>query len=142
MEVRLAVLADYAAVTDEGKLVIAGVFDTISTEGLPSAHSRVALALRVHLLPEESGEHKLSVRYVDPDGNKILEFGGPIPEPPMVDAENGADAQFVLNFEPLPIQAIGGHSFEIFLDDEYADAVALNVVKVNAPSKEQPPTLH
>lgn len=141
MELRLAVLSDYAAVTDQGKLVIAGIFDVISTEGLPSAHPRVALALRIHLLPEESGEHKLSVQYVGPDGNKILEFGGPIPAPPQFDPENGSDAQFVINFEPLPIQAVGRHAFEIFLDDEFADAVALNIVGVDAPP-EEPTTLH
>jgi hypothetical protein len=141
MEVRLAVLADYAAVTDQGKLVIAGIFDTITAPGLPSAHSRVSLALRVHLLPEEGTEHNLSVRYVDPDGNTLLDFGGPIPAPPQVDAEHGSNAQLVINFEPLPLEAYGRHAFEVFVDDEYVDAVPLEIVQMNLSSQE-PGTRH
>lgn len=132
MEIRLAALADYATTTDQGKLVIAGVFDVISAAGVPTTHPRVALAIRVHFLPEEGREHQLSVQYVDPDGKKLLDVGGPI-QVPQTDTADGADAQFVINFEPLPIEAYGLHAFEIFIDGQAVGTVPLNISKMPAP---------
>lgn len=129
MEIRLAVLADYAATTGEGKLVIAGIFDTLSAIKVPAAHPRVALAFRLHVLPEEGSDHRVKVQYVDPDGNRILELGGPIPVQGM-HPERGADAQFVINFEPLPVPAFGRHAFDIFVDDRYEETVALDVIQM------------
>lgn len=135
MEIRLAVLADYAATTAEGKLVIAGVFDKLFAAELPAAHPRVSLAFRVHVLPEEGREHALKVQYVDPDGNKLLELGGPIPLQ-QFDAERGADAQFVISFEPLPVNALGRHAFDIFIDDRYEETVSLEVIELKLPDQE------
>ena len=65
MQVTLAVLADWAATTVHGKLVIAGVFETINAPALPATHPMMALALRLAADPGESSNHRLTLRLVD-----------------------------------------------------------------------------
>jgi hypothetical protein len=134
VEIRLAVLADYAAVTDDGKLVVAGVFDTLAVAELPAAHAHVAIAVRIHVPVGEGPEHDIAVRFVDPDGQQLLEMGGRLPVRHF-DAERGAIAQIVVNLEPLAVQRLGTHAFDIFLDDEYAHTVNLEVVQGPAAEK-------
>jgi len=46
MEVVLAVLADYANVSQEGKLNIMGIFDIISSEKFPTFHPEMKLVVQ------------------------------------------------------------------------------------------------
>ena len=47
MQVKLAVVADYANVSSEGKLNILGIFDRINVSDLPAAHPQMHLILRL-----------------------------------------------------------------------------------------------
>ena len=47
MLVKLAVLADYANVTSDGKLNILGIFDRMNVLNLPAVHPQMNLVLRL-----------------------------------------------------------------------------------------------
>jgi len=47
VNIELAVLADYAAVTHDNKLVIAGIFDSLNVPGLTWSLTMMSLALRI-----------------------------------------------------------------------------------------------
>ena len=72
MNVELAVLADYATTTSDGKLIIAGVFDTINVAAFPAQHPVVCLALRIHGDAADVGTHALELRLVDPDARGVV----------------------------------------------------------------------
>ena len=55
MNVRLAVLADYANVTGDGKLNILGIFDRINLLQIPAVHPQMHLVLRIEAHPSGIG---------------------------------------------------------------------------------------
>ena len=62
MDIQVAVLCDYAA-DYQGKLCVQGAFDTLFARQFPVIHPACALALRLCLTPEDSGDHKLGIRF-------------------------------------------------------------------------------
>ena len=62
MDVDLAVIADAANVSQEGKLNILGVFDTIWARVFPFRHASMVFVLRVRADFTEQGAHRLEVR--------------------------------------------------------------------------------
>src|SRR5680860_1838218 len=72
MQVDLALLADYAAVTQENKFVVAGIFDAILSGEIPITHPHMALALQVRIVAGEDTAHRVKVSLVDADGNDVI----------------------------------------------------------------------
>lgn len=133
MRVDLAVLADYATTTQDQKLVIVGVFDTILLPAIPAARRSLHLALRVCLGPADSGQHTLVVRLVDPDGHEVIPalkagFSADVPE----DADTKDALQMVLEISNVPFTSAGPHAVDILIDDRYEETVPLRVKKLSA----------
>ena len=55
MRVKLALLADSANVSREGKLNLLGIFDAIFARELPTSHPHMHLVLRFEALPADAG---------------------------------------------------------------------------------------
>jgi hypothetical protein len=140
MEIEFAVIADYAATTNENKLVVGGIFDTIFASEVPANHPFMALAVRVHAHPGEVGRHAVTVRLVDPDGTEVIqplqapfEIGG-------MDPLEGGSADLVLQLSGVPLRTFGRHSFDILIDGRFEKGVKLNVRRnPDAPTDEQLP---
>ena len=128
MNVELALLADYAAVMKDEKLMAAGVFDRLAPLEMPWQHPTMFIALRVHFHPGEDGSHKIKIRLVDPDGGEIvsLEADAGIPQ---IDPVEGANLQLVLSLNNVPFVAYGRHAFDVFLDGRYEYTIPLVVVE-------------
>ncbi|MCL4553863.1 MAG: hypothetical protein M1617_07190 [Actinobacteria bacterium] len=127
MQVTLAVLADWAATTDQGKLVIAGVFETINAPALPATHPMMALALRLAADPGESSNHRLTLRLVDPDGDEVIpaldgdiSFG-------EIHPQEGGRAQVILNMPGVLFSKAGAHSLEVLVDGRLEHSIDLFV---------------
>ena len=72
MQVKLAVLADYANVTAEGKLNILGIFDRINLVQVPAVHPQMHLVLRLEARAAERDRvHRVEIRLHDPQGATI-----------------------------------------------------------------------
>jgi hypothetical protein len=125
MEITLAALADYASTTNQGKLVIGGVFDTITTRKLPARHPMMALALRIQAQPHEPRAHGVSVRFVDPDGEQVLpELKARLQFPNAPESER-ATAQLVLNMPGVTFKGPGRHAIDLFIDGRQFASVPL-----------------
>jgi hypothetical protein len=74
MHVRLAVLADYANVTGDGKLNILGIFARINLMQIPAVHPQMHLVLRIEAHPSELNRaYDVEIRLQDPAGLTIFE---------------------------------------------------------------------
>ena len=74
MEVAFAHLADYASISQEGKLSVMGVFENINVPELPYTHPQMYLAFRIVLNYAEVGnEIPLKIDCVDADGNQVFQ---------------------------------------------------------------------
>ena len=127
MNVELALLADYAAVTNDSKLIVAGIFDRLAPLAMPWQHPTMFIALRVHIHPGEDNAHKIKVRLVDPDGGDIVTLDADATVE-TTDPVEGANIQLVLSLNNIPFKVFGRHAFDIFLNGRYEHTVPLDVV--------------
>ena len=127
MRVDLAVLADYAAMTADQKLLIVGVFDTIWLGSFPGTYPSIFLALRIIVGPEDRGEHQLELRLTDPKGDQLVALhAGFSVRPSEVEEETGA-LQLVLQFGNVEFKEPGLHAVDVLIDDRFEDAVPLRL---------------
>jgi hypothetical protein len=131
MRVDLALLADYAEVTQRGgKLIVCGIFDRITLADLDAVHPHMALALKLVAEPAGDTAHRLVVRLVDPDGVDVVT---PMEGEVEVKGEPGVEASvnLILDLNLIKFGAHGPHSFDIFLDGELQHQVPLTVEHVS-----------
>src|SRR5688572_1005154 len=75
MEITLAVLADAANRSTEGKLNILGAFGNLYATGYPTGHPLMQLVLRMQASPGEVGQTKeLKIVLIDADGHRVEGF--------------------------------------------------------------------
>jgi hypothetical protein len=130
MKVELALLADYAEVSQRGgKLIVCGIFDRITLADVDAVHPHMALALKLACEVGESSVHHLSVRLVDPDGVDVVQ---PMKGDVEVKGEADGDASvnLILDLNLVKFRIAGPHSFDVFLDGELEKQVPLSVERL------------
>ena len=131
MQISFALFADAANLSQEGKLNILGVFDAVQVGGIPTVHPRAHLVVRLKGGREDVGNHRVTMRWLNPGGNELWSTTGElnIGQPPSGVME--LDLPLIAAID-LPIDSAGEYSLQIALDDEYRGEVALQV-RVGAP---------
>jgi hypothetical protein len=127
MRVDLALLADYAEVTQRGgKLIVCGIFDRITLADLGAVHPHMALALKLLSDPGEKRVHQVTVRLVDPDGIDVVT---PMEGEVEVKGESQAEASvnLILDLNLVKFGVYGPHSFDVFIDGSLEHQVPLTV---------------
>jgi hypothetical protein len=128
VNIELAVLADYAAIMHDNKLVIAGIFDSLNVAAVPASIPMMYLALRVSGDASDQGAHELELRLVDPDGRALipsLRGGIELPQPPADGAPSWA--QLVMGMANVVFSSLGPHAFDILIDGRYEMSVTVFV---------------
>jgi len=126
VNVQLALLADYASVSRDGKLSVAGIFDRIVMHEVPWQHPTMFIALRIHFHPGEEGAHGIKIRFVDADGQEIIALDADVTVKEL-DSIEGGNTQLVLSMNNVPITKAGRHAFDVFLDGRYEHSIPLVV---------------
>ncbi len=84
----MAVLADEANVSQEGKLNLMGIFDRIAAADFPVVHPKLVFAFRVEAEFADSGRvFPVRVSMVDEDGAALFEAAGEMMAPPVAPGE-------------------------------------------------------
>ena len=132
MQVKLAVLADYANVTAEGKLNILGIFDRINVGQLPAVHPQMHLVLRLEAhASERDRSHKVEIRLHDPEGTTIFEVNGDIV--PHGEGAQPVSTNQILTLNNLQLQKIGAYNFVVFINNDLKSELPLHVEFVTMP---------
>ena len=76
MEIKTAVLADTANVSQEGKLNITGIFNRIQSGSFPVTWPSMVLVVRLEAHSSEIGSHKITIQVTDEDGGKLVTVQG------------------------------------------------------------------
>lgn len=126
MQVTLALLADYANVTAEGKLNILGIFDRITVQELPAVHTQMHLVLRLEApTSEQNKSHDVEIRLQDPEGETLLDVRGDI-TPHGIPGRASATNQ-ILTFNNVQLSRAGTHEFVVTVDGATGAEVPLGV---------------
>ncbi|MEP7199871.1 MAG: hypothetical protein ABI874_08650 [Chloroflexota bacterium] len=123
----LALLADYANISREGKLNIMGIFEQIHAHQFPAAHAQMQLVVRLEATPFEAGPHPVRVAFIDGDARELFAIPGTLVVPESQSGENITTNQiFVLNGVVLPTPGV--YEFVINVMGEELGRVPLRVL--------------
>lgn len=129
MTIQVAVLCD-AATDYNGKLNVLGTFDTLYVPDMPAHHPQCSVATRIAFDRIEEGSHQLTIRFIDEDGQPIMEDMN-VP----VNVEFPPDAtfisrNFIMNIQQLKFEKAGLYSVDLTLDDRPLCSIPLAVKSI------------
>lgn len=131
MEVKLAVLADYANMTQDNKLNILGLFDTICARNFPIRHNSMQLIITFESpLSEANTVKDLKIILMDADGKRIFEMGGPFKLGAARDKMLAIKASHIIILNGLVFEKDGDYSFDIQIGGDTKKSVPLKVRKL------------
>ena len=138
MDIQIATLCDHAA-DYNGKMVISGTFETLAAREFPVIHPTCALALRICVTPEDTGEHKMEINIIDEDGKKIdekmpLKANFPVELPESV---SFLSRNIVLNLQGLKFEQEGVYFADITIDGELMSRLPLRIVDIQKVEAER-----
>lgn len=116
--------ADYA-----GRLTVMGAFEGIAGGQVPLARERCSVAIRMRFEHHESGDHRLALRLLNPDGQLIV---------PEINAgftvrfsrdRSSLAVNLVFNLNQLRFAEFGEHAVELWLDDGDVARLPLMIAK-------------
>lgn len=132
MRVPLAVLADYANVTAEGKLNIMGIFNRINAASMPAVHTQMRLVIHFQTDPADRGQSKqIDIKLLDADGKVLLALGSNL----AISEDQPLTAEFneILELTGLRFERFGDHSFHVMVNGETKAQIPFKVVPAQPP---------
>jgi len=136
LKVTLAVLADYANVSEDGKLNIMGIFQEVNPPVLPFALPQMYLIVSFAAGPAEFDTVKdIKIALLDNEGKEMLALEGqvPVPRPPRPGSR--AYMNQLIGLNGVTFGRPGGYAFAILVGGETRETVSLYV---NEPMQEVP----
>ena len=132
MNVRIAVLADFASITNDNKLNILGVFTDLFATKVPAVHPQMQLVTVLEFDSTEAGDKDLKLVLVDEDGREVFSISG------ILRVERGSAGRQVIthqifNFNNLTFPKYGEYEFVILINGDRKGSVSL---RVREPSSE------
>src|SRR2546422_11312580 len=108
MQVSLALLADAGNLSQEGRLNVLGVFDSLQVVSLPAVHPRAHLVVHLKGTTTDVGRHTVTLRWINPQGSELWTSTGElnVGQPPSGVTE--MDLPLIAQID-LPIDGAGSY---------------------------------
>lgn len=138
MEVKLALLADYANVTKEGKLNVMGLFTAINAPVLPWIHPQMQLIIEFEASPAEWNSHKeIEIKLLDVDAKQLLSIKANLTVPK---GKSGKRSQInsIMAFGNVRFESEGDYVFAIMIGGDVKKELPFSVTY--APPSSPPPS--
>ena len=128
LRIALSAIADTANISQEGKLNITGIFNSINATSFPAVHPSMVLVFVIEgERSEAQSEHKLKVDLIDEDGNLVI----PSIEGNIKFAEippsGSIHAPQILHLVNVQFKKQGHHEFKIIINGEVRASVPINI---------------
>ena len=140
MNVPLALLADSANISQEGKLNVLGAFSNINAASFPAVHPAMVLVLQLEASPAEYGRtRQFEAAFLDSDGKQIAEFKADLqmyaPDDPSVPSND----YVLINIPPMPFPHAGDYAVHVLIGDEEKARIPFRLTErpVGRPQEEE-----
>jgi hypothetical protein len=130
VKVSLALLADCANISREGKLNILGIFDRINAKSLPAIHPQMQLVMTLEADRGDADKvHKLGIELIDADGAKLLSMNGDLKfgQPPPGEQVR---INHIIQLNNIRFERFSSFEFKILINDEVRKSVSLSISEV------------
>jgi len=118
LELSLAVAADYASTTAEGKLNILGIFDQLNAPGFPLTLPQFFVVLVLVFGPQETDRQvTVRIQLVDGKDAEIVALQGVVTTPPEIpEGRQQGLLNQLIGLSGVSFHRHGAHRFRVFLD--------------------------
>jgi hypothetical protein len=130
MQVKLAVLADYASVSVDNKLNILGVFQEVNTPDFPITVPHMYLVISFEAEPAEHGRHLLAhivLSEESDNGQTLLSLEGMAEVPQPTRMTDRAYSNQVIGLSGVTFEHEGDYKFSISVENQEVAIVPLRV---------------
>lgn len=136
MQLRYALACDYANVTNDGRLNIAGVIDRLYAPHFPAVHRTLFLVVSLEIEPEDDDQERVvHVQLIDGDARTLADLHGR-----MRLGHGDRMLNQVHVFHDLQFETPGTYRFNIFLDGNLAKTFDLDLIQLpQGPLPEEAP---
>lgn len=134
MNVVLAVIADSANISQEGKLNIMGIFDALYAETFPTIHPEMKLVVQLEADIDEGEQvHEIEIQMMDADGRKPFVVNGQVV---VGEVQPGSPfkTHSILNIRGVQFERPGDFVFNILVDGQVKRQVPLKVLQLPVPA--------
>jgi len=144
LDVKLAVLADGANATAEGKLNILGIFNALHAPSFPCVHPQMCLVLRFEATRAEEGKSRnIEIQLADDDGQKVFAINAALVIPK---GQPGMPIRLdhILALNGVRFARPGDYVFNVLVGDDQKASVDLKLIEnkaAGAVSGPPPPAL-
>lgn len=138
MDITLALIADAANVSADGKLNIMGVFNALGASTFPVVHPQIAMVLRFEANRAEEGKtRKIEIALADGDGAKLFAIGADLVVP---QAPPGTPIRLnhILMLNNLQFPRAGDYVFNVLIGDDHKAAIDLRLIEVKPEPRPTP----
>jgi hypothetical protein len=104
------------ATTNTKNLNILEAFDTLWTDKVPFIFPQCTIAIRARFNQSEGEEHKVSVKFIDNDGNHVIPATNGVIRIDFSNKACSAVANLVFNVQRIKIPAIGEYAINLNID--------------------------
>lgn len=132
MDVRIAVLADYASMSEGQKLNILGIFTNIFSEAVPAVHPQMMLVTRFEFSSSEAGTKNFAIELVDEDGQEILSLSGELRFERERDGRPTILNQ-IFRLHNVTFPKFGDYEFRILINGDLKYTIPLSVIHLPSP---------
>ena len=128
MKIKLAVLADYANVSQEGKLNIMGIFERVLASSVPIRHPEMKLVIRMAVAhAEQDRDHDVEIQCMDSDDAKLFSVGGRFRVERSEGIVEPVHVNQILDIRDLIFNKFGSYTFSILINNEIREQIALDI---------------
>ena len=117
MELKMGLIADYANITQDGKLNVMGIFSRILAQAFPVTHPVMHLVLVFNAGTAERGREKeVQIRLLDDDGQSVIDINGKFTVPDQPGAT--VDLQQIFAIQLLQFKKPGHYAFHVLINGD------------------------
>ena len=140
MDVTLAVLADYANITREGKLNVMGLFTSMNTASFPYVHPQMQLVLELEAGAAEWDKRmEIEIKLLDEDAKQVFAVQGAL-QVPRGDGGRRVRMGTVLTINNIRFEKPGDYLFAVLVGGDTKKEIPLQVNLAPTPPKPQLPS--
>ena len=137
MELLTILAADYANITQNGKLNVMGIFRNIYATKFPARHLSMTLVVKLGAeLGEFDDERQLAVRLMDADGNELMRYESPIKVPSPSGGQR-PEINAIIQINEIVFPQPGRYQFSVFVDRDAKGSLPIDVTLIEQKVSER-----
>ncbi len=132
MQVRIAVLADYASISLGDKLNVLGIFSNILARAEPVMHPQMQLVMQFEFDATEAGKKNIRITLQDEAGKELVAMNGEVMVPRVPRGESATINQ-ILQLNNTNFPRFGHYEFHVVVNGRLEATIPLSVRKAEEP---------